>query len=310
MKKFVSVCLVIACVSVLLSACGSIANNTEMSREDHEKPLEMGKENNNDISDRKSSNEASKRSTEESNGFKPVDIDQIDFENGDWIALDFKHPDVQLVAPSYVNDWPVKDFDIQTSMSHSAIYRNTDTITDGQLNGVMIRISANYSDEPEPKYKKEMFDKPDSLGGETLEWSFEDHLFKKHHRYNGNDSFTCYYTPEGYKLEVYIQAPTEEIEKYRDDFLIMAEQLRNAPIDVEEPLSEELIIEKCRAYYDSPYAEIDHYNDDGSFVVHCYEIVDDGQETHMATWGWIVVDPKKKTTYDDITMEPIEGIFE
>ncbi len=37
------------------------------------------------------------------------------------------------------------------------------------LDGAMIRISANYSNEPEPKYKKEMFDKPDSLGGETLE---------------------------------------------------------------------------------------------------------------------------------------------
>ncbi len=30
----------------------------------------------------------------------------------------------------------------------------------------------------------------------------------------------------------------------------------------------------------------------------------------MATWGWIVVDPQKRITYDDITMEPIEGIFE
>lgn len=60
--------------------------------------------------------------------------------------------------------------------------------------------------------------------------------------------------------------------------------------DVEFKFQDDEILEKCRTYSGAPEVEIDHY-EDGKYVVHCYENVDNEEESHASTWDWITVDP-------------------
>lgn len=53
---------------------------------------------------------------------------------------------------------------------------------------------------------------------------------------------------------------------------------------------EDEIVSLCREYSGAPYAELDHYDGD-KMVIHCYEEVDDEEDSHVATWDWITVDP-------------------
>lgn len=58
-----------------------------------------------------------------------------------------------------------------------------------------------------------------------------------------------------------------------------------------EPVTEEDILEICRNYSGAPIVEIDHTEENGTIVyVHCYEIVENDEEGHTATWDWITID--------------------
>ncbi|MFJ8526951.1 hypothetical protein [Bacillus sp. NPDC094106] len=35
----------------------------------------------------------------------------------------------------------------------------------------------------------------------------------------------------------------------------------------------------------------------GDYVIHVYEVVTNGEESHTATWGWYAVNPKTKKVY-------------
>ena len=52
--------------------------------------------------------------------------------------------------------------------------------------------------------------------------------------------------------------------------------------------------ELCMAatnYCGAPICEVDHEDDDGNVIIHCYEIVDNGDEIHTATVDWLTVNP-------------------
>ena len=44
-------------------------------------------------------------------------------------------------------------------------------------------------------------------------------------------------------------------------------------------------------YSGAPISEVDHEDEDGNIIIHCYEIVDNGDEVHTATVDWLTVDP-------------------
>lgn len=57
---------------------------------------------------------------------------------------------------------------------------------------------------------------------------------------------------------------------------------------------EEVVLSICSNYSGAPYVEIDHYEGD-NMIVHCYEVVDNGDESHITTMDWITVDPYEMT---------------
>ena len=57
---------------------------------------------------------------------------------------------------------------------------------------------------------------------------------------------------------------------------------------------EEVVLSICSNYSGAPYVEIDHYEGD-NMIVHCYEVVDNGDESHIATIDWITVNPYEMT---------------
>lgn len=66
---------------------------------------------------------------------------------------------------------------------------------------------------------------------------------------------------------------------------------------------ENTIIIICQNYSQAPIVEIDHM-DGNNYIVHCYEIVDDGNgESHTATYDWITVDPDNYTMTNFIDEE-------
>ena len=83
---------------------------------------------------------------------------------------------------------------------------------------------------------------------------------------------------------------------------IICEAIRNAN-PVPQVIDEETILAECQKRYGSPLVEIDRYIDRYKPVVHCYEEVVNEDESHLATWGWVVVDPFTGDAYDDITFE-------
>jgi len=40
----------------------------------------------------------------------------------------------------------------------------------------------------------------------------------------------------------------------------------------------------------APICDVDHENEDGTITIHCYEVVNNGDESHTATFDWITVD--------------------
>lgn len=60
--------------------------------------------------------------------------------------------------------------------------------------------------------------------------------------------------------------------------------------------SEDAICQAAMAYTGAPICELDSINDEGMYLIHCYEVVDNGDgDIHTATIDWLTVDPYNMT---------------
>lgn len=92
--------------------------------------------------------------------------------------------------------------------------------------------------------------------------------------------------------------PTEEIMTIRNEYV---EKLRNADMpqssvndtnDEEIKYDQDMLDRMFNERYSSPfYCELDHIDDEGNFVYHLYEAVDNGDEQHTATIEWYTINP-------------------
>ncbi len=226
---------------------------------------------------------------------------EVNLESGDWKLVDLKDPDVQIAVPTIVNDWE----QIVGDGEHSYDF-------DGP-NFVHLRVDAYITGEPEPEYPEEYVKMFDNEIAETIDWSYKDHLFIKYSHNKSKDLDLLYaaYYPGNCEMTCSFSLPPEETEKYKPYFDAMVRFMtEEAVANTDSHMTEDEIVEKVKKKVGSPLAEIDQYDDDGKFTIHCYENVNNGDEYHTATWAWIVVDPNNRTAYDDITMEPVDGIFD
>lgn len=133
------------------------------------------------------------------------------------------------------------------------------------------------------------------------EWEDIDNVFTIHAQTEGFDTVMCINRNDNCKVSYKLMIPSEEYSKYVPTIEYICETIKNIHPNP-QVIDEETIVTECQKRYGSPLAEIDHYQD-GKPVVHCYEFVENEDESHFATWGWAVVDPVTGEAYDDITYE-------
>lgn len=149
-------------------------------------------------------------------------------------------------------------------------------------------------------YDEYYFD--DAAPEDIVNWSDIDGLFRIHASRNGIDTFmSVYHIPE-YSYTIKMTCPTEMVEKYQTAFDHVCEALKEVEPNP-QMISEEDIIKYCQEKYKSPLAEIDRYEEGYKPIVHLYENVENDEESHMATWGWVKVDPVTGEATDEMTYE-------
>ncbi|MBR6147057.1 MAG: hypothetical protein IKQ44_01740 [Lachnospiraceae bacterium] len=92
--------------------------------------------------------------------------------------------------------------------------------------------------------------------------------------------------------------PTEKINSIRDEYIEKYRNLDNPPVPRDDINDEEVMydldeLEKIFAErYEPPfYCDLDHIDEDGNYVFHLYEVVDNGDEQHTATVEWYTINP-------------------
>lgn len=224
----------------------------------------------------------------------------MDLEN--LTEVTFHNPDVTFQVPAFLEDWPSKNFN--DNAGGYCEWKNQDRVT-----SVTIESAYSYEEDEidlatgEPiQYNENYLDG----NAEVIEWSDENSLFKIHARDNeGFDVFSAVYRGNGYKLFVKIFCIALDEDIYSPVFDKISEQLPQIKVEI-TGYSEEKIVELCQKKVGSPLATVDHYDDNGNPVVHCFEMVQDEDGYHQATWAWIVVNPKTLEAVDDISGEKID----
>lgn len=305
MNKF-TIITTILCMCLLCGCNSNTGKQVKMSKEDYEKLVSMAAEADKPTATPEPTKEEQPTETPTP---EPTEIPEevkpsgtVDLDSGEWTLIEFKDPDVKLAIPSYMKDWPNQ---YPSEDNHSYDCESSDY--------VHLRVDAYITGEPIPEYSDE-YVKPISPDlGTVYDWSFENNLFRKYSHNNPKDLdiLTAIYYPGDCEISCVLSLPPEKMDEYKDTFEAMVQYMtEEAYISTDSHMDENEIVEKVRKMVGSPKAEIDHYDDNGTFTIHCYEEVDNGDEAHIATWAWIVVDPTNRTAYDDITMEPFDGIFE
>ena len=84
----------------------------------------------------------------------------------------------------------------------------------------------------------------------------------------------------------------------------------NEVYEVNNGYSDEELCDMARNYYAEkhgkipPQVEVDHIDEDGTVVIHLYEVVDyPDEEPHTATWDWYYIDRKTGEGKDFINNE-------
>ena len=307
MKKLLIITFILS--SILLVGCGKQSGNVTMSKAEYDKIID---EINNaeelsptptptsvpDVSEEPSETELEnvEDSAEVSGDNKPT------INTEELTEITFHNPDVTFMVPSFLEEWPTKNF--HDNDGGYCDWENKDRVT-----SVTIESAYSYEEDEinlatgEPiQYNENYLDS----NAEVIEWSDENSLFKIHARDNeGFDVFSSVYRGDGYKLFVKIICIASEEDIYSPVFDTISGQLPQINVEI-TGYSEERIIELCQKKIGSPLAAVDHYDDNGNPVVHCFEMVQDEDGYHQATWAWIVVNPKTLEAVDDILGEPID----
>lgn len=217
-------------------------------------------------------------------------------EELEYIEQHFDILDIDLPVPEWVKEWGDYQEDQQSGRVVYGSYSIEHEITisafladDGidDLTGEPVVYDEYYFDDADPK--------------DIVSWSDENGLFKIHHSSDDLETFVADYRDPDYSVWVKIHCPTEEADKYEEVLNHICEAAMSVSPDP-QLISEEEIVEFIQKKYGSPLAEIDHY-EGYKPVVHLYELVDDGYESHSATWGWVTVDPITGMAIDDFTLD-------
>ena len=103
--------------------------------------------------------------------------------------------------------------------------------------------------------------------------------------------------------------PVEEIMSIRDESIERLKNFGNSPSDGDDTDEKEAkydlndLEEIFTESYKPPFhCDMDHIDEDGNYVFHLYEVVDNGDEQHTATVEWYTVNPYTgdvRTFFDD-----------
>ncbi len=278
-------------ISVILCGCASGGQNVQLSREDYEKLLEMAER----------ATEPDSTTTDKSTPTPtptPTESPEEtpDSEENEYVDVHFDVLDIDLPFPKWVEEW-----------DNGYYAQEYGDISFDNGAGQSVTISAFLPDDGidimtgEPVSYDEYFF--DDAGPEAIvDWSDVDNLFKIHASVNGLDTFmSVYHIPE-YHYTIKMTCPTEMVEKYQTAFDHVCEAVKEVEPNP-QVISEEDIIKYCQEKYQSPLVEIDRYEEGYKPIVHLYEYVEDGEESHTATWGWVKVDPVTGEATDEMTYE-------
>lgn len=153
------------------------------------------------------------------------------------------------------------------------------------------------TDEPN-EYNEYFFEGDTSV---VKEWEDVNKVFTIHAQAANLDTVICINRNNNCHIYYKLMIPSDEYSSYVPTIDYIFDVIKNIQPNP-QVIDEETIVKECQKRYGSPLAEIDHYQDINP-VVHCYEFVEDGDDSHFATWGWAVVDPVTGAAYDSMTLE-------
>lgn len=214
----------------------------------------------------------------------------------DYLSLHFDVLNVDLPLPKWVAEW-----------NEPTVYQRTGTADFASADGEYVAVSAFLTGdglspetgEPEV-YDDYFFDDvgPDNV----IDWSDKDGFFKIHAVNSGFDTFMCVYHLPEYTISCKMTCKSENVARYEEAFDFVGEAIKKAEA-VPQTISDEDITKHLQRIYPSPRAEVDHYEDGYKKVFHMYDIMENPDESHTVTYGWVIVDPITGEAIDMITYE-------
>lgn len=146
-------------------------------------------------------------------------------------------------------------------------------------------------------YNQFYFDNDPSV---VKDWSDANNLFKIHASSNDCDTLLSVYRGPDYIISYKMTFPSPEYDKYLPIYELACDTSSSCQPDL-QVIDEQTIISECQKKYEAPSAEIDHYEYGYMPVVHCYEFIENEDESHSTTYGWIRVNPVTGDAMDEIT---------
>lgn len=318
MKKSVLAVSILGLIAVMnMAGCGQSVQNvpasTETKREEQVEASQTEDENdvatqvNNEDSEQPDA-EIAENSEEENkktdsmddslnNDYSDVtDSDNSSDDSNDYTMLKFDVLGVELPCPKWVGDWGK----IEVTQRYGSCYCDSGEGESFALDAFLAGDGISLETGEPVVYDENFFDDTDPE--DILEWSDEDNFFKIHALVRGFDTFMCIYHMPEYNMSCKMTCKSDDAMKYEKAFDYICKAIKEAEPQM-NVISERDIVEYVQKIYKSPIAAVDHYENGYMPVVHLYEVVENPEESHTATWGWVMVDPVTGEAVDEITYE-------
>lgn len=246
------------------------------------------------MNDKASEKSESDGASEQSETSEP--IEEVAAVDDGYKMIHFDVLDVDLPYPSFVEEWG----DVVIFQRSGSVHASAETGEYFSLTAFLPEDQINPMTGEPIEYNRYFFDDTDPEN--VLEWSDEDDFFRIHASVEGIDTFMAVYHGEDCSMTCKLMGPTEEAQTYEESFDYICEAMMNAEPNP-QVISEEEIIKYVQGIYKSPCADVDHYENGYMPVIHLYEEVENPEESHIATWGWVMVNPVTGEAIDQITYE-------
>lgn len=225
-----------------------------------------------------------------------TDSDNSADDSSDYTMLKFDVLGVELPYPNWVGDWN----EIEVTQRYGSCYCDSGEGESFALDAFLAGDGISPETGEPVVYDENYFDDTDHE--DILEWSDEDNFFKTHALADGFDTFMGIYHMPEYNISCKMTCKTDDAAKYEKAFKYICNAIKEVEPQM-NVISERDIVEYVQKIYKSPIAAVDHYENGYMPVVHLYEIVENPEESHTATWGWVMVDPVTGEAVDEITYE-------